>query len=84
MQGFRWFAARAKEIVVNTPSRSVEQSVERSTKIAKVLARRMRVAQDRFNERLTSAAKHLSPSPPAACFDPWSLWSACSPRACGT
>ena len=57
MQGFRWFAARAKEIVVNTPSRSVEQSVERSTKIAKVLARRMRVAQDRFNERLTSAAK---------------------------
>jgi hypothetical protein len=60
---------------VNTPSQAVEQSVERSTKIAKVLERRMRVAQDRFNQRVTAAAKKQPLSPQAALANPWALWS---------
>ena len=60
---------------MNTPSQAAEQSVERSAKIAKVLERRMRVAQDRFNDRIASAAKKLPRSPQAALANPWTVWS---------
>jgi hypothetical protein len=36
---------------VSTIPENLDQNVERSTKIAKVLERRMRIAQERFNER---------------------------------
>jgi pimeloyl-ACP methyl ester carboxylesterase len=59
---------------VNTPSQAVGQSVERSAKIAKVLERRMRIAQDRFNERVAAASKKLPLSAPPALANPWALW----------
>jgi len=71
----RRIAPRAKESFVNTSSEVVEQSVERSAKIVKILERRMRVAQDRFNGRVASAAKQLPSSPLAAVPNPWALWS---------
>ena len=59
---------------MNTPSQAVGQSVERSAKIAKLLERRMRIAQDRFNERVAAASKKLPLSAPPALANPWALW----------
>jgi pimeloyl-ACP methyl ester carboxylesterase len=60
---------------VTTPPQALALSAERSAKIAKVLERRMRVAQDRFNNRIGAATKTLQLSPQAALVNPWSLWS---------
>ena len=60
---------------MTTPPQALALSAERSAKIAKVLERRMRVAQDRFNNRIGAATKTLQLSPQAALVNPWSLWS---------
>jgi pimeloyl-ACP methyl ester carboxylesterase len=60
---------------VSTQFQALGQSAERSSKIVTVLERRMRVAQDRFSERVTAAAKNVPFSPKAAFADPWSQWS---------
>ena len=60
---------------MSTQFQALGQSAERSSKIVTVLERRMRVAQDRFSERVTAAAKNVPFSPKAAFADPWSQWS---------
>jgi len=60
---------------VSTQFQALGQSAERSSKIVTILERRMRVAQDRFSERVTAAAKNVPFSPKAAFADPWSQWS---------
>ena len=42
---------------MSTQFQALGQSAERSSKIVTVLERRMRVAQDRFSERVTAAAE---------------------------
>ena len=60
---------------MTTPPKALAQSAERSAKIARVLERRMRVAQDRFNTRVSAATRTLPLSPKDALATPWSLWT---------
>ena len=60
---------------MTTPSQALAHSAGRSAKIARVLERRMRVAQDRFNNRVTKAAKTLQASPKNALANPGARWS---------
>ena len=60
---------------MTTPSQALAHSAGRSAKIARVLERRMRVAQDRFNNRVTKAAQTLQVSPKNALANPWAMWS---------
>jgi pimeloyl-ACP methyl ester carboxylesterase len=58
---------------VSTIPEGLNQAVERSANIAKVLERRTSVAQERFTQRISKAANSLPF--PASGVDPWSLWS---------
>jgi pimeloyl-ACP methyl ester carboxylesterase len=60
---------------VNSTQEGLQQTVKRSANIAKVFERRARIAQDRFNERVTKAAKTLPFSSPGTLANPLSFWN---------
>ena len=58
---------------MDTIQAGMNQTVERSANVAKVFERRMRIAHDRFQERVGKAAKTLPITSPAALANPWSV-----------
>ena len=60
---------------MNSTQEGLNRTVERSANIAKVFERRARIAQDRFNERVTKAAKTLPFSSPGTPANPLSFWN---------